>query len=217
MRLSFVKPASPKPLKMLFEAACFFWKDQRGLAGLETAIVLIAFIVVSAEFAFAALYSGNFSSDKAKEAIQAGMAQTRSTLELKGSVVLSSSTTGASGIVSSIAFQVGSAAGGEAIDLTPGMTVVRYTDGSQSKLFSSASGFTVTPLGPGDSDQLLERNEVYHLQLINLNTLGAGNDKLTVALGPNTAFIVEVIPSRGAVLWIDRTTRTYLDTATSLH
>jgi len=30
-------------------------KDQRGITGLETAIVLIAFVVVAAEFAFAAL------------------------------------------------------------------------------------------------------------------------------------------------------------------
>ena len=48
--------------------------DQRGITGLETAIVLIAFVVVSSVFAFAALSTGLFSSDKAKETIQAGLA-----------------------------------------------------------------------------------------------------------------------------------------------
>lgn len=51
--------------------------DQRGITGLETAIVLIAFVVVSSVFAFAALSTGLFSSDKAKETIQAGLAETR--------------------------------------------------------------------------------------------------------------------------------------------
>ena len=50
--------------------------DQRGITGLETAIVLIAFVVVSSVFAFAALSTGLFSSDKAKETILVGLAET---------------------------------------------------------------------------------------------------------------------------------------------
>lgn len=61
--------------------------EQRGITGLETAIVLIAFVVVSSVFAFAALSTGLFSSDKAKETHTAGLAEARGTLELKGSVV----------------------------------------------------------------------------------------------------------------------------------
>ena len=51
--------------------------DQKGITGLESAIVLIAFVVVSSVFAFAALSTGLFSSDKAKETISAGLAETR--------------------------------------------------------------------------------------------------------------------------------------------
>ena len=65
-----------------------FIPGQRGITGLETAIVLIAFVVVSSVFVFAALSTGLFSSDKAKETIQAGLAETRCSMELKGSVVL---------------------------------------------------------------------------------------------------------------------------------
>ena len=50
------------------------WQDSRGITGLETAIVLIAFVVVSSVFAFAALSTGLFSSDKAKESIKQGLA-----------------------------------------------------------------------------------------------------------------------------------------------
>ncbi len=51
------------------------FRDQRGITGLETAIVLIAFVVVSSVFAFAALSTGLFTSDKAKETIKAGLAE----------------------------------------------------------------------------------------------------------------------------------------------
>ena len=78
------------------------WPDQRGITGLETAIVLIAFVVVSSVFAFSVLSTGLFSSDKAKETISAGLEGKRSTLEMKGSIILTASTTGASGVVSQI-------------------------------------------------------------------------------------------------------------------
>ena len=50
--------------------------DKRGITGLETAIVLIVFVVVSSVFAFAALSTGLLSCDKAKETISAGLAET---------------------------------------------------------------------------------------------------------------------------------------------
>ena len=62
----------------------FMGLDQRGVTGLETAIVLIAFVVVSTVFAFAALSTGLFSADKSKDTIEAGLAEARSTVEVKG-------------------------------------------------------------------------------------------------------------------------------------
>ena len=60
--------------------------DSRGITGLETAIVLIAFVVVSSVFAFAALSTGLFSSDKSKETINAGLTEASGTLEIRGSI-----------------------------------------------------------------------------------------------------------------------------------
>ena len=191
-------------------------RGQRGITGLETAIVLIAFVVVSSVFAFAALSTGLFSSDKAKETIQAGVAETQGSMELKGSVILTATAT-TTGIVSAIAFQVSNAAGGEAIDLTPGKTLIKYTDDSQSKMFVTTTGFTATGLGDADTDKLLERNEVYELKLIGLDTTGAGSDNLTNTLGANKTFSLEIIPPRGAVLFIERTTPIYLETTVSLN
>ena len=66
-------------------------------------------------------------------------------------------------------------------------------------------------MGSADSDNLLERNEIYKISLINLETTGAGDDNLTTALGINTTFTLEVIPVRGAVLHIERTTPISMD------
>ena len=43
--------------------------SQRGITGLETAIILIAFTVVGSVFAYTILSAGLFSSEKNKEAI----------------------------------------------------------------------------------------------------------------------------------------------------
>ncbi len=60
---------------------------QRGITGLETAIILIAFVVVASVFAYTVLSSGLFSTQKAQEAVYGGLSEAQSTLQLKGSVV----------------------------------------------------------------------------------------------------------------------------------
>ena len=61
--------------------------DQRGVTGLETAIILIAFVVVASVFAFTVLSTGIFSAERGKETIHAGLKGARSSMELKGSIV----------------------------------------------------------------------------------------------------------------------------------
>ena len=193
------------------------WKNERGITGLETAIVLIAFVVVSSVFAFAALSTGMFSADKARETITAGLAQTRGSMQLKGSVIGTAGTVGTTGVLTTIEFHVTQSAGGADVDLTPGTLIIKYADDVQSKLFSSTDGIFVTGVGGADTDTLLERNEVYKISLIGLDIVGPGDDNLTSTLGVNTTFTLEVIPIRGAVLHIERTTPIYMDTINFLN
>lgn len=189
---------------------------QRGSAGLETSIVLVTFVVVSTVFGLAALSAGENSNGKTEETIRASFDQTRIGLELKGTVVITASIPGASGTVSNIAFQVANT-GGKSVDLTPGTTLIKYSDRTQSKMFTSAEGFTATGLGLAKSGKLLERDEVYLLKLIDLDTsLGPGLNTLTNKLGPDTAFNIEVIPPTGPVLVIKRRTPISLDASMSL-
>ena len=62
-------------------------RDQRGITGLETAIILIAFVVVAAVFAYTALSAGIFSAQKGQETIYSGLKQAAGTLELKGGMI----------------------------------------------------------------------------------------------------------------------------------
>ncbi|MCI0781486.1 MAG: hypothetical protein J4N89_10435, partial [Chloroflexi bacterium] len=62
-------------------------KDQRGITGLETAIVLIAFVVVASVFAFAVLSTGLLSAEKSKETVLGGLAETSSTIAIRGDII----------------------------------------------------------------------------------------------------------------------------------
>ena len=185
-------------------------RDQRGITGLETAIVLIAFVVVSSVFAFAALSTGLFTTDKAKETIHAGLSEARSTMEMKGSILATAGTTGNGGTVDALTFQVTSAAAAEAIDLSVGNTIIKYTDSSQTVNLDVAGEFTATEVGSGDGDSLLERGEVFEIQLPGLVA------KLDPDLGTDKTFTLEVIPPRGAVLFIQRTTPISMEIITTL-
>lgn len=65
-----------------------FYKAQKGITGLETAILLIAFVVVASVFAYTVLSAGVFSSEKGKEAIHAGLEQARGSMELVGPIMV---------------------------------------------------------------------------------------------------------------------------------
>ena len=189
-----------------------FCCGQRGITGLETAIVLIAFVVVSSVFAFAALSTGLFSSDKAKETHAAGLAKAQGTLELKGSVVDKvSGMTGASDVVTSMEFQISNAASGESIDLTPGNTVIKYSDNTQSVNMNSSTEFSASNISAfGDNDSLLEVGEVFQITLLDMTS------QLGTDLGTNKNFTIEVVPPRGAVLFIGRRTPVSLESSNRL-
>ena len=182
------------------------WRGNRGITGLETAIVLIAFVVVSSVFAFAALSTGLFSSDRSKETINAGLKEASGTLEVRGSIIAKASGDAVDGVI----IQVANAAGGGAVDLTPGETIISYTDADQSVTLVSGD-FTVTGLGGADSDKLVEPGEMYEIKMTGLKA------KLNPDLGGDKLFAFQVKPPVGAVLHMERRTPVSLDTFNDLN
>ncbi|MDD5093379.1 MAG: hypothetical protein PHV74_03230 [Dehalococcoidia bacterium] len=96
-------------------------RDQRGITGLETAIILIAFIVVASVFAYTVLSAGLFSSQKAEETIHSGIGTAESTMSIKGGNVIGyTGTTNGDECVTKLSFIVANALdSAKAIDLTP--------------------------------------------------------------------------------------------------
>ncbi len=173
--------------------------DERGVTGLDAAIITIAFVVVASVFAFAALSTGLFTTDRAKETVTAGLSEARGTMVLKGSIVAAAGVSGAAGTIDSLSFLVTNAAAGEPIDLTVGNTVVRYTDKYQTVMLSQAGEFTASQVGSGDGDSLMEAPEIFEITIPSMVAL------LATDLAVDQTFTLEVIPPKGAVLYIQRT------------
>ena len=101
-------------------------RGQRGITGLETAIILIAFVVVASVFAFTILSSGVFAAERSKQSIRAGLQDTRSTLLPKGGTRAFRGFDAANApVIFKISFTVANAVGGEPVDLTPPSRPIR--------------------------------------------------------------------------------------------
>ena len=211
-----------------------FLTKEKGITGLETAIILIAFIVVAAVFAYTALSAGLFSTQKAQEAVYAGLKEARSTLELKGSIIATAATIGSNGTIKQISFVVSDVLGGEAMDFTQptaaaanngisantskNKMIINYIDSNQvvTNLF-----WTYTALGTTNGNDILEAGEKFQITIGN-NVTAAGGGNLIDALSGyplsiNKTFTLQIVTATGAVLIIERTTPPYIDTKMDLH
>ena len=148
--------------------------DDRGITGLETAIILIAFVVVASVFAFTILSSGVFAADRSKQAVYAGLEDTRSTVQPKGSARAYRGFVGTTEAVYKISFTITNAIDGEPVDLTPPytlddsgtdpdevsgaeyLTVISYSDEDQ---YFADVPWTVQFIGFNNGDNLLEVGE----------------------------------------------------------
>ena len=149
-------------------------KSERGITGLETAIILIAFVVVASVFAFTVLSTGIFASERSKETVFAGLEEAKSSIEPRGSVIAYKGKVGSTETLYKVSFVISNAVKGEAVDLTapyivggtgtdPDIvsnaeyrTVISYTDTNQ---YASDVPWTLDWIGDSNSDSLLEEGE----------------------------------------------------------
>ena len=211
-----------------------FLNREKGITGLETAIILIAFVVVAAVFAYTALSAGLFSTQKSQEAVYSGLKEAQSTLELRGGVIAVAETPGRAGTIAQLKFTVGNVLGGEAIDFTEptdtdddgkadttgsnNVVVINYQDQYQAvdDLY-----WEISKLGNADTDDLLEANERFEITIGDDGGATNGNliDALAVAhpLSVKETFSIEILTPVGATLTIERTTPAWIDAIVNLH
>lgn len=177
-------------------------RDEKGITALETAIILIAFIVVASVFAFSILSAGTYSTERGKEAVFAGLEEVQASIEVKGAVIATSATTGTTGTVEELIFTVGNVVGGEPIDLndTNRVMIISYRDQTQQV---NALDWTMNWVVRNDSDDLLDSGELAEIT-VPLSVL-------TNDLGINTEFTLEMKPPMGSTITLQRTTPAYFD------
>ncbi len=190
-------------------------RDQRGITSLETAIILIAFVVVASVFAYPVLSAGIFSSEKGKEAIHAGLQQTRASMQIVGDVIATENSSDDN--VDQIIFTVSNALGGEPINLITTtdadndgiisdettkihLMIISYKDKAQRV---NDLAWTATQVGKGDGDAMLESGEKFQIN-VNLNALSP-------SLTAYGEFTIELQPSIGSTLIIEKTIPAVVD------
>jgi len=233
----------------------FTHKSEKGITGLETAIILIAFVVVASVFAFTVLSTGIFASERSKETVFSGLEEAKSSIEPRGSVIAYKGNEGSADTIYKVSFVVSNAVAGEPVDLTPPYntnsaasdpdivasaeykTVISYVDQNQ---YLPDVPWTVSWIGNNNSDDLLEDGEKaeisvwilrrdFNAQATDPTATGGvaywaaadangsrGMLSTDTAITTNDQFTIEMKPESGAVLTVQRTAPSRLDTIMDL-
>jgi len=180
-----------------------------GITGLETAIILIAFVIVASVFAFVVLSTGLFSAERGKETVFAGLEKARGNMEVRGALtVVDTDTNGTIDDADEIVFNVALAAGGFPISLDPtaytNTVVVNWID-AQDRVADTA--YSVNWI-LDDGDTLLEVGELAEITV---------HPPAGSTLVSNEVFTLEVVPPSGGTNLINRTMPPAIDDVMDLH
>jgi len=178
-------------------------RDEKGVTGLETAIILIAFVTVASVVAYSVLSAGLYSAERAKETIYRGLEQAKGSLEVKSSILGLSTDQVA---VDSVQFCIGLVIPEEQVD-TQAIVVNYFDDDIHSE------GLTATiQLASGSTERgaadLLEYDELHVVQA----TIPA-----TATLNACDSFTLELIPPAGSSITIRRTLPGGIKSVNNLH
>ena len=195
-----------------------FSQNNSGVTGLETAIILIAFVVVAAVFAFTVMTTGLFSTEKAKTTAQAALTEASSSFIIKGAVTARANI--GDGAMSSISFNIALASGADQQTMIPGEMAFIYSDSNNN--FTTPGGLdaalrngiirevTITEIVAGATAGVLEAGDTAQVVVTLSANTASGVDPAplndTIHLGANTKFRIEMIAPKGGTLIIERTT-----------
>ncbi|MDA1188073.1 MAG: hypothetical protein O2854_00100 [Chloroflexi bacterium] len=171
-------------------------RERRGASAIETAIVLIAFIVVASVFGFVMLSTGVFSAGENKEVVLSGLDSANANILLRGSVTAFGTPPNT---VDKLVFYVtNSGDSGAAVNLSnsgDSEMSVRYSDDSQALELPTSAWSAKWVIGSGN---LLEPGERVEITV----TLTG----LATPLGSSSTFNIRLQPVQGSTLLIQRNT-----------
>ncbi len=172
---------------------------QRGMTGLETAIILIAFVTVASVLAYSVLSAGIFSAEKGKETVYAGLKSAQSSLEVKGAVIGYSSDNTK---LTTMTINLGMAITDEKVDSTA--ITLTYMDANYTEQLDT-DDFTLAKLA-GSTERgatdMIEADEIWQMVV----TIPASAE-----INANDWCAIQIVPPSGATLQVQRTMPGYLD------
>lgn len=167
-------------------------RSQQGMTGLETAIILIAFVTVASVLAYSVLSAGIFSAERGKETVYKGLESAQNTLKLQGSVLGFSSD---NATLNQVQFAIGLSIPDQRLDTSS--IIINYFDATTHSENVTATFTMSTQSTERGTASMLESDE----QFITLVTVPAAAD-----LDTYHNFTLQLIPPTGATLTITRTT-----------
>ncbi len=102
----------------------------RGIIGVESAIVMIAFVIVAAALAFVVLNMGFATTQKAKTTIISSLAEASSSLEIAGKVIGIGEIS--ANVLNVTAVPLKIASGGDSVNLAPTTAAIKYLQNSRT-------------------------------------------------------------------------------------
>jgi flagellin FlaB len=196
---------------------------EEAFTGLEAAIVLIAFVVVAAVFAYVVLGAGFFTTQKSQEVVHQGVQQASSSIEILGNVygldlTGDAASAGAGNQIDYLNFTIGLAPGGMPIDMTK-VTMV-YSNQTTRVELNEATPFNTNSAPPsgnwsiakitnGNTNSYLEAGEQFDVVVHLVENTGS--------IAPRDQFTLEVKPIIGPSLSITRTAPGGINLVNSLY
>lgn len=183
------------------------------MTGLETAIILVAFVITAAAFAFVVLNMGFLTAEKAQSVISSGMSEAASAmLTDSGMIGQFSNVTGdqADICLIKLTFYLKLSQGHEPIDVDDNVMVATYTNQRGHGEIYATNGTIMTISGVNsDGDSLLETGEKFKVVIDFTELTVDGLDPAAATrpdmyAHPYEEFRIELRPSAGSVLTVER-------------
>jgi flagellin FlaB len=228
-----------KKMDTWFKKVKRFARNKKAISGLETAIVLIAFVIVASAFAYAVLNMGFLATQKSQQVVLGGLQAASSALVVDGPVYGYSNNPGPVGTMTSIIFWLKTASAATSVDLNVAKTTIAfenprgvwpnvYTGTAATISYTVGSGAGATTFNVVNATSIIWEVGT-GFQLVAGQKVRVTIDLTTLTISPtqgitptdgcvqkNEEFKIVIKPPTGSVLELDRVAPAAVNTVNDL-
>lgn len=186
---------------------------RRGLTGIETAIILVAFVITASAFAFIVLNMGMLSAEQAQSVISSSVDESSAAILMDTGIVGTfSNTTSAQSIIclTKATFYIRLSQGHTPIDMDDSKVVINYVNPRMhTSVYDTNGSITTITSVSGDGDTMLEVGEKFKVVIDFTQIDKAAVDPVQVDMNnvythPYEELRIEIQPSGGSKFTVER-------------